>query len=125
MTALPGQALLGVVRGPDVIRREAVEGATVVDRDVVGHFRPGAQANPVRLGDAAVLDQCLRRRLLVGPDALLESAAQLRVMRLAHQVVLLVIEGRVEEEPLMLEFEVLVLLADAALSPREQLLALR
>ena len=125
VTALPGEALLGVVRSPDVIRREAVEGAAVVDRDVVGHFGPGAQANPVRLGDAAVLEQRLRRRLLVGPDTLLESAAQLRVVRFTDEVVPLVIEGRVEEEALVLEFEVLVLLADAALAQSEQLLALR
>ena len=94
------------------------------DRDVVGHFGPGAQPDAVGLGDAAVLDQRLRRRLLVGPDALLERAAQLGVVRFADQVVPLVVEGRVEEEALVLELEVLVLLADSALAQREQLLAL-
>src|SRR5215218_9659894 len=34
---LPGETLLGIVGGPDVIRRKAVEGAPVVDRDMVGH----------------------------------------------------------------------------------------
>ena len=64
------------------------------------------------------------RRLLVGPDTLLERAAQLGVVGLAHQVVLLVVEGGVEEEALVLELEVLVLLADPALAQGEQLLAL-
>ena len=85
---------------------------------------PGADPDPVGLRDAAVLDQRPRRRLLVGPDALLERAAQLGVVGLAHQVVALVVEGGVEEEALVLELEVLVLLADAALAEGEQLLAL-
>ena len=85
---------------------------------------PGAQANAVGLGDAAVLEQRSRRRLLVGPDTLLERAAQLGVVGLADQVVPLVVEGRVEEEALVLELEVLVLLADAALAQGQQLLAL-
>src|ERR687892_678476 len=46
------------------------------------------------------------------------------MMRLAHEVVVLVIEGRVEEEALVLELEVLVLLADPALAQGQQLLAL-
>ena len=46
------------------------------------------------------------------------------MVRFADQVVALVIEGRVEEEALVLEFEVLVLLADPALAQRQQLLAL-
>ena len=92
--------------------------------DVVGDLGPGAQADAVGLGDAAVLEQRFRRRLLVGPDALLERAAQLRVVRFADQVVPLVVEGRVEEEALVLELEVLVLLADAALAQGEQLLTL-
>ena len=91
---------------------------------MVGHLGPGAQPHPVGLGDAAVLEQRPRRRLLVGPDALLERAAQLRVVGLADQVVPLVVEGRVEEEALVLELEVLVLLADAALAQGQQLLAL-
>src|SRR5277367_5883356 len=49
VAALPAEPLLGVIGGPDVIRRKRVEGAAVVDRDVVGHFGPGAQPNPVRL----------------------------------------------------------------------------
>ena len=75
---LPVEALLGVVGGPDVEGREGVDGARVGDRDVVGDFGPGAQADAVRLGDAAVLDQRPRRRLLVGPDTLLERAAAAR-----------------------------------------------
>ena len=63
-------------------------------------------------------------RLLVGPDALLERAAKLGVVRLAHQVVALVVEGRVEEEALVLELEVLVLLANPALAQGHELLSL-
>ena len=91
---------------------------------MVGHLGPAAQPDAVGLRDAAVLEQRRGRRLLVGPDALLERAAQLRVMGLADQVVPLVVEGRVEEEALVLELEVLVLLADAALAQGQQLLAL-
>src|SRR3954454_6233581 len=125
VTPLPGEPLFGVVRRPDVIRRKRVEAAAVVDRHMVDDFGPGAQENAVGLGDAAVLEQRFRRRLLVGPDTLLERAAQLRVVRFADQVVPLVVEGGVEEEPLVLELEVLVLLTDAALAQSEQLLALR
>src|ERR1044072_2623742 len=46
------------------------------------------------------------------------------MMGLAHEVVVLVIEGRVEEEALVLELEVLVLLADSALAQGQELLAL-
>jgi hypothetical protein len=43
-------------------------------------------------------------------------------MRLTHQVVALVIERRVKEEPVVLEGKVLARLADAALAQGEQLL---
>ena len=99
-----------------------MRGSSVVE--VVGDLGPGADPDPVGLRDAAVLEQRPRRRLLVGPDALLERAAQLGVVRLADQVVALVVEGRVEEELLVLELEVLVLLADAALAQGDELLAL-
>ena len=124
MAALPLQALLGVVGGPDVERGELVDDAAVADREVVGDLGPGADPHPVGLRDAAVLDQGPRRRLLVGPDALLERPAQLGVVGLAHEVVALVVEGRIEEELLVLELEVLVLLADAALAQGDELLAL-
>ena len=91
---------------------------------MVGDLGPGADPDPVGLRDAAVLEQRPRRRLLVGPDALLERAAQLGVVRLADEVVALVVEGRVEEELLVLELEVLVLLADPALAQRDELLTL-
>ena len=45
-------------------------------------------------------------------------------MRLAHEPGLLVVEGGVEEELLADDLEVLVLLADAALAQRDELLAL-
>jgi hypothetical protein len=66
----------------------------------------------------------VRRRLALGPDALLEGAAELGLVGLAHQLTALVIEGRVEEEAVVLDLEVLVGLADAALAQRDQLLAL-
>jgi hypothetical protein len=91
---------------------------------VVGHLGPGPDPDAVRLRDPAVLDQGPRGRLLIGPDAFLERAAQLGVVGLANEVVALVIEGGVEEELLVLELEVLVLLADPALAQGDQLLAL-
>jgi hypothetical protein len=91
---------------------------------VVGDFGPGAQTDPVRLRDAAVLDQRPRGRLLVGPDTLLERATQLGMVGLADEIVLLVVEGRVQEEALVLHLEMLVLLADTALAKSEELLAL-
>ena len=124
MGPLPAQPLAGVVLRPDVVRGERVDDPGIVDREVVGDLGPGADPDPVGLRDAAVLEQRARRRLLVGPDALLERAAQLGVVRLADEVVALVVEGRVEEEPLVLELEVLVLLADAALAEGDELLAL-
>ena len=45
-------------------------------------------------------------------------------MRLAHEVVSLVVEGRVEEELLVLELEMLVFLADSTLAEGDELLAL-
>ena len=60
----------------------------------------------------------------VGPDALLERAAQLGVVRLADEVVALVVEGGVEEEAVVLELEMPVLLADPALAEGQQLLTL-
>ena len=89
-----------------------------------GDLGPGADAHAVGLRDPAVHRQRARRRLAVGPDALLERAAQLGLVRLAHEVVALVVERRVQEEAVVLEREVLVRLADAALAEGEQLLAL-
>ena len=91
---------------------------------MVGDLGPGADPHALGLGDAAVLEQRPRGRLLVGPDALLEGAAQLGVVGLAHEVVPLVVEGRIEEELVVLDLEVLVLLADAALAHGDELLAL-
>ena len=75
-------------------------------------------------GDPAVLEQRAWRRLLVGPDPLLERAAQLGMVGLADEVVALMVEGRIEEELLVLELEVLVLFTDSALAERDELLAL-
>ena len=46
------------------------------------------------------------------------------MMGVAHEVVLLVVEGRVEEESVVLDLEMLVFLADPALAERDELLAL-
>jgi len=46
-------------------------------------------------------------------------------MRLAHQIVALVVERGVEEEAVVLELEVLARLANSAFTERQQLLALR
>ncbi len=43
----------------------------------------------------------------------------------ADQIVPLVVEGRIEEELVVLDLEVLVLLPDSALAQSDQLLALR
>ena len=124
VAALPVESLLGVVRSPDVEGRELVDDTWIVDSHVVGHLGPAAQPHAVGLRDAAVLEQRPRWRLIVGPDPLLEGAAQLRMVGLAHQVVALVVEGGVEEEAVVLDLEVLVLLANAALAQGQQLLAL-
>ena len=83
-----------------------------------------ADPHAVGLRDAAVLEQRPRGRLLVGPDALLEGATKLGMMGLADQVVPLVVEGRIEEELVVLDLEVLVVLADSALAEGDELLAL-
>src|SRR5215211_392576 len=121
--ALPGQPLLGVVRGPDVVGRERVDAARIADQVARRHLGPRTDAHPVGLGDAPVLGERLHRRLGVRPHALLQRPPQLGHVRLAHQVVALVIEGRVEEEAVVLDLEVLVLLADPPLAQGQELLA--
>ena len=66
----------------------------------------------------------LGRRLGVGPHALLEGAPQLGLVRGADDVVALVLEGGIEEEAVVLDLEVLALLADSALAQGDELLAL-
>ena len=103
-------------------RRQRVEGAAIGDRPRAGDLGPGADAHAVGLRDPAVHRQRPCGRLALGPHALLEGAPQLGLVGLAHQVVALVIERRVQEEAVVLEREVLARLADAALAKREQLL---
>ena len=67
----------------------------------------------------------MHRRLAVAPDALLERAAQLGLVGLAHEVVALVVERGVQEEALVGEPERLAGLAQDALAERQQLLAFR
>jgi hypothetical protein len=66
----------------------------------------------------------VRRRVAVGPHALLQRAPELRLVRLAHEIAPLVVERGVEEEALVVEREVLFGLADPALAERHELLTL-
>ena len=124
MAALPRQALLSVVGRPHVVRGQPVHAAAVGHLEMPGHLGPGADAHAVGLLDPAVQRPGVGRGLAVGPDTLLERAAQLGLVGLAHEVDALVIEGRVEEEPLVLELEVALGLADSALAQGHELLAL-
>src|SRR4051794_8168104 len=121
---LPGQPLLGVVGSPDVVRRQRVDRPGVGDRPVRGHLGPGTDAHPVGLGDAAVLGQRLDRRLSVGPDTLFEGARQLGPVGGPHEVVALVVKGRIEEETVVLEAKMPARLANSALAQGQKLLAL-
>ena len=107
-----------------MVGRQRLDHTVVVGGEVIGDLGPGADPDPVGLRDAAVLEQRPRGRLLVGPDALLESATELRVMRFADEIVPLVVEGRVEEELVVLDLEMLVVLADSALPKGDELLTL-
>ena len=89
-----------------------------------GDLGPRPDADAVGLRDAAVARQRLGRRLGVGPHALLEGAPQLGLVRGANDVVALVLERRIQEEAVVLDLEVLALLADAALAQGDELLAL-
>jgi hypothetical protein len=73
---------------------------------------------------ATRLEQLPGQRLAVRPDALFQRARQLGLVRLAHQVAGLVVERGVEEEAVVLDLEVAMLFADAALAQREELLTL-
>ena len=67
----------------------------------------------------------MQQRLAVAPDALLERAAQLRLMGLAHEIAGLVIEGRVQKEPFVSEPKRLARFTDTALAESYELLAFR
>src|SRR5947209_2872630 len=122
MAPLPAQPLGRVVAGPDVVRAQRLDAARVRDQIARRDLGPGADANPVGLRYLAVAVQQVRRRLAVRPDALLERAFELGVVRLAHEPTRLVVERRVEEEAVVLDLEVAVLLADAALAQGDELL---
>src|SRR3954454_6602269 len=122
--ALPLQALLAVVRRPHVVRRERVHGAWIGHGPVRRDLGPRPNADAIGLRDPAVARERLGGRLGVGPHALLEGAPQLGLVRGANDVVALVLEGRVEEEAVVLDLEVLALFADAALAQGDELFAL-
>src|SRR4051794_4927917 len=124
VVALPRQPLLGIVRRPYVEGRELLHRTAVRDGPGARDLGPRTDADAIGLVDAAVLGERMRRRLALGPHALLEGAAQLGLVGLAHQVTALVVERRVEEEAIVLDLEVLVGLADTALAERDELLAL-
>src|SRR3954452_9422252 len=121
----PRQALLGVVRRPHVVRRERVDRARVVHAPVSGDLGPRAQTDALGLRDAAVAGERVCGGLAVRPDALLERATQLRLVRGAHDVVAAVLERRIQEEAIVLELEVLlaVVAKPAALAQGDELLA--
>src|SRR5204863_9398388 len=75
------------------------------------------------LRDLALAVKQVRRRLAVGPDALLQCPLELRMVRVAHEAAGLMVEGGVEEEAIVLDLEMAVLLADSPLAEREELLA--
>ena len=89
-----------------------------------GDLGPRPDADAIGLRDAAVARQRLGGRLGVGPHALLEGAPQLGLVRGANDVVALVFEGRIEEEAVVLDLEVLALFADASLAQGDELFAL-
>ena len=87
-------------------RRQRLDDARILGREVRRDLGPGTDPDTIGLRNAALLEKRPRRRL-VRPHALLERAAQLGMVRLAHEVVSLVVEGRVEEELLVLELKCL------------------
>src|SRR3954451_3781187 len=123
VAALPGEPLGRVLARPDVVGRQRVDAARVRDQVARRHFGPGADAHAVRLRDLAVAVEQRRGRLAVRPHALLERALELGVVGLAYEAAGLVVEGRVQEEPVVLDLEVAVLLADTTLAESQQLLA--
>ena len=123
MTTLPRQALLGVVGRPHVERRQRVDGAPVGDREVRGDLGPGPDPHSIRLEDVALAMQRVQRRLAIAPHALLQRPGQLRLVGLANEIGALMVERGVEEEPLVVELEVLLGLANATLAQGEELLA--
>src|SRR5947209_16305242 len=124
MPALPFQALLGVVGRPHVEGRERLDAARIGDGELAGDLRPGADPDAVGLGDPTVTCERFGGRLSLGPDPLLERAGELGLVGLAHQVVALVVEGRIQEEALVLDAKALRGLADPTLAKGDQLLAL-
>ncbi len=91
---------------------------------MTGDLGPGADADTLGLRDAAVARQRMHGRLAIGPDALLEGATHLGHVGFTHEVVLLMVERRVEEETVVVELEVLFRLANTTLTQGEELLAL-
>jgi hypothetical protein len=67
----------------------------------------------------------VQRRLAVAPDALLEGTPQLRLMGLTHEIAGLVIERRIQEEPLVCQAEGSVGLRRDALADCQELLTFR
>ena len=72
---------------------------------MVGDLGPGADPDAVGLLQGSTGRERVQGRLAVAPDALLERAAQLGLVGLAHEVARLVLEGGVQEEALVGELE--------------------
>src|SRR5207244_2085472 len=105
-------------------RSQRLDAAGVGDQVAGLDLRPRPDAHAIRLRDAVLAGEHRGRRLAVRPHALLQRAAQLRAVRLADVLALLVVEGGVEEEAVVLDLKVAVLLADPALAQGHELLAL-
>ena len=118
MPALPAEALLGVVRRPDVERRQRVDRTPVRDREMRRDLGPGPDPDTIGLGDLVVVEQRVRRRLAVAPHTLLERPRQLWLVGLTDEIGALVVERGVQEEPLVIELEVFFRLVDTALTER-------
>ena len=90
-----------------------------------GDFRPRADAHAVWLLHLGARRERAERRLAVAPHALLERAAQLGLVGLAHEVARLAVEGGVQEEAVVGEPKRLAGLAKHPLSQGDQLLTFR
>jgi hypothetical protein len=92
---------------------------------MVGHPSPSADPHAVGLLYGGARGEGIQRGLAFAPNALLERAAQLRLMGLAHEIGRLVIERGVQKESLMSKPERLAGLANSALAKGYKLLAFR
>jgi hypothetical protein len=123
IAAAPAEASLGVSGCPHVERGEVTDNAPVVDRPLLDDLGPCADANAVGLGEVALRGDFDGGRLAFGPDAFLHRAFELRLVALSDQLGAVEVEGRVEEEAVVLEVVAATGLLNVAVADDEQLLA--